>query len=126
MAKRSVHRIKQAIARRDGFPESWLWETADGRRWLTRLLVATLYIFGLKRGGGLETISEFFMHLHLTTQVGCSPSALRQVMVGLETAILEMAGAWEQDGIALDRYARSLGRGYNFLATHEVGVHGPR
>ena len=58
----------QAIARRDRSPESWLWETEDGRRWLTRLLAATLYTFGLKRGVGLETISEFFMHLRLATQ----------------------------------------------------------
>ena len=60
MSKSSVHRLTQAIARRDRYPESWLWETEDGRRWLTRLLAATLYTFGLKRGVGLETISEFF------------------------------------------------------------------
>ncbi len=41
-------------------PESWLWETAEGRQWLTRLVVATLYTFGLKRGVGLDTMSEFF------------------------------------------------------------------
>src|SRR5215208_2488264 len=100
LAKSSVHRLKQAIERRDRYPESWLWETADGRRWLTRLLAATLYTFGLKRGVGLETISEFFTHLRLATQVGCSPSALRGVMQALETALLETAEVWEQDGCA--------------------------
>jgi Family of unknown function (DUF6399)/IclR helix-turn-helix domain len=100
MSKSSVHRLKQAIERRDRYPESWLWETEDGRRWLTRLLAATLYTFGLKRGVGLETISEFFTHLRLTTQMGCSPSALRGVMAVLEAALLETAGAWEQDGLA--------------------------
>ncbi len=73
--KRSVHRLTQAMARRDCHPESWLWETEDGRRWLTRLVVAALSTFGLKRGVGLETISAFFTPLRLTTQVGCSPSA---------------------------------------------------
>ena len=53
LSKSSVHRLKQAIARRDRSPESWLWETEEGRRWLMRLLVATLYTFGLKRGVGL-------------------------------------------------------------------------
>ena len=100
MSKSSVHRLTQAIARRDRSPESWLWETEDGRRWLTRLLAATLYTFGLKRGVGLETISEFFTHLRLATQVGCSPSALRRVMAVLEAAILETAEAWENEGIA--------------------------
>jgi hypothetical protein len=98
--KSSVHRLKQAIAGRDRSPESWLWETEDGRQWLTRLLTATLYTFGLKRGVGLETLSEFFTHLRLTTQVGCSPSALRGVMAAMEAALLETAGNWEQDGRA--------------------------
>ena len=52
LSKSSVHRLQQAMERRDVHPESWLWETAEGRRWLTRLVVATLYTFGLKRGGG--------------------------------------------------------------------------
>jgi uncharacterized protein DUF6399 len=108
-AKSSAHRLKQAIARRDCSPESWLWETDDGRRWLTRLLAATLYTFGLKRGVGLETISEFFTHLQLTTQVGCSPSALRKVMAVLETTILETARAWEHEGIAAGRMREIIG-----------------
>ena len=98
LAKSSVHRLNQAIERRDRYPESWLWETEDGRRWFTRLLVATLYTFGLKRGVGLETISEFFTHLRLATQMGCSPSALRGVMPALAAAILKTAEGWEQDG----------------------------
>jgi hypothetical protein len=99
-SKSSVHRLQQAIARRGCHPESWLWETEEGRCWLTRLVVATLYTFGLKRGVGLETISEFFVRLRLATQVGCSPSALRGVMQALEAALLETAEAWEQDSCA--------------------------
>jgi hypothetical protein len=39
------------------------------------LVVATLYTFGLKRGVGVDTSSEFFARLHLATQVGSSPGA---------------------------------------------------
>jgi hypothetical protein len=99
-SKSSVHRLTQAMERRNSYPESWFWETADGRQWLTRLVVATLYTFGLKRGVGLDTMSEFFTRLHLATQVGCSPSALRGVMQALEAALLETAVAWEQAGCA--------------------------
>ena len=74
------------MERRNRYPESWFWETEDGRQWLRRLVVATLYTFGLKRGVGLDTLSEFFTRLHLETQVGCSPSALRGVMHAVETA----------------------------------------
>jgi hypothetical protein len=75
LAKSSAHRLKQARERRDVHPESWVWETEAGRCWLARLVVATLYIFGLKRGVGMDTMSEFFARLRLEKQVGCSPAA---------------------------------------------------
>ena len=99
-SKSSVHRHLQAINRRDRYPESSFWETEAGRHWLIRLVVVTLFVFGLKRGVGAETISEFFGHLHLEAHVGCSPSALRSVMQTLERIILDTAAAWEQEGIA--------------------------
>jgi hypothetical protein len=55
-------------------------------------------MFGLKRGVGLDTMSEFFTRLHLATRVGCSPSALRGVRQTLEAALLETTGTWEQEG----------------------------
>jgi AcrR family transcriptional regulator len=99
LSKSSVHRHFQAIDRRDRYPESGLWETEEGRIWLLRLVVATLFIFGLKRGVGADTLSEFFDRLHLDAQVGCSPSALRSLMQRLERTIVETAAAWEQDGV---------------------------
>jgi len=99
-SKSSVHRLKRAMARRDQHPESWFWETEEGRRWFMRLVVATLYTFSLKRGVGAETIHEFFVHLRLERHVGCSPSALRGFMDIVEQATLETAQAWEREGIA--------------------------
>lgn len=99
-SKSSVHRHLQAIDRRDRYPESSFWETEAGRTWLIRLVVATVFVFGLKRGVGAETIGEFFDRLHLETHVGCSPSALRRVMRTLERIILDTAAVWEQDGVA--------------------------
>ena len=95
----SVHRLQQARARRDTHPESWWWDTEDGRCWLIRLVVATLYPFGLRRGVGAETIREFGGRLRLETPVGCSPSALRGVMQALEHGLLETAEAWEHEGV---------------------------
>jgi hypothetical protein len=100
LSKSSVHRHLQAMDRRDRYPESSLWETEAGRTWLIRLVVATLFVFGLKRGVGAETLSEFFGRLRLEGHVGCSPSALRTVMHTLERLILETAAAWEKEGIA--------------------------
>jgi IclR helix-turn-helix domain len=109
LSKSSVHRLTQAMERRNSHPESWFWETADGRQWLTRLVVATLYTFGLKRGVGLDTMSEFFARVHLETQLGCSPSALRGVMQALEAALLETAAAWEQEGQARGEVREIIG-----------------
>jgi hypothetical protein len=100
LSKSSVHRLGQAMARRNQHPESWFWETEDGRRWLIRLVVAVLYTFGLKRGVGAETMRAFFAYLHLDRHVGCSPSTLRVVMDKLDALILETTEAWEREGIA--------------------------
>ena len=100
LSKSSGHRQLQAMDRRDRYPESSFWETEPGRAWLIRLIVATLLVFGLKRGVGAETLSEFFSRLRLEAHVGCSPSALRHVMHTLERLILETAAAWEKEGIA--------------------------
>ena len=100
LSKSSVHRHLQAINRRDCYTESSLWETEAGRNWLIRLVVATLFVFGLKRGVGAETLSEFFSRLHLEAHVGCSPNALRKVMHTLERLLLDTAAAWEKEGIA--------------------------
>ena len=100
LSKSSVHRLGQAMARRNQHPESWFWETEDGRRWLIRLVVAVLYIFGLKRGVGAETMRAFFACLRLEQHVGWSPSTLRAVMEKLELLILATTEAWEREGIA--------------------------
>jgi hypothetical protein len=100
LSKSSVHRLQQAMARRGDAPEAWLWEIEEGRLWLTRFVVATLYTFSLTRGVGLDTISAFFAHRRLESQLGCSPTALRGVMQTVAATIMETAAAWEDDGIA--------------------------
>ena len=108
-SKSSVHRLKQAIRRRDRHPESWFWETCEGQQWLIRLVIATLYTFGLKRGVGAETLSEFLLRLGLQNHLGCSPSALRRLMQVLEQAILETTQAWEREGVAQGQIGPIIG-----------------
>ena len=63
-------------------------------------MVATLSTCGLTRGVGVDTISELFSRLHLATQVGSAPGALRSLMQALEQTIVETGQAWEQEGTA--------------------------
>jgi AraC-like DNA-binding protein len=126
LSKSSVHRLQQAMERRNRHPESWLWETEEGRQWLRRLVVATLYTFGLKRGVGVDTMSEFFARLRLEKQAGCSPSALRSVMQTLEAALLETAGGWEKDVCAGTEGREIIGAvDETFLEQLMLVFHGP-
>jgi len=88
MAKSSVHRHRQAIERRNQYPESRLWEMASGHQWLQRLVWAVVYVFGVKHGIGNDTLSEFFHLLRLERHIGVSPSALQGIRVKLEGQIL--------------------------------------
>jgi hypothetical protein len=99
LSNSSVHRHLQAIDRRDRYPELSWWETKAVHSWLIRLVVATLCVFGLTRGVGADTLSEFFGRLRLEAHVGCAPSALRRVMHTLECFILATASAWEKEGV---------------------------
>ena len=109
LSKSSVHRLGQAMARRNQHPESGFWESEEGRRWLIRLVVAVLYHFGLKRGVGAETMREFFACLHLERHVGCSPRTLRAVMDKLEHLTLETTTRWEREGSATGQIGPIVG-----------------
>jgi len=81
------------------YSESLLWETPEGFKFLIRLYVVTLYTFGMKRGVGMESISEFFYRIHLQNHLGCSPSALRDSRAKLEKKLLEIGQKWEALGL---------------------------
>jgi hypothetical protein len=102
LSKSSVHRLRQAMERRSSSPEA-------GRQWLTRLVVATLYTFGLKRGVGVDTLSAFFVRLRLQHHLGCSPTALRGVLQALEKTIVETAQAWEKEGTTTGEIREIIG-----------------
>src|SRR4051794_5191544 len=49
------------------------------------------------------------LRLHLETQVGCSPSALRGIMQTLEATIMQTTAAWEPEGIAAGEMREIIG-----------------
>ena len=88
ISKSAAQRHKQAIARRNHYPESWLWETEAGYRWLLRLVCATIYMFGIRGGMGVRALSEFFQMLRVDTHIGVSPSSLNRMVVRIEEIML--------------------------------------
>ena len=88
ISKSSVHRHQQALKKGHPYPEAELWHTDIGEQWLKRLVVATIYVFGLKRGVGAESLGEFFDKLGLEPYIGVSVSSLRNLQSVLEEKIL--------------------------------------
>lgn len=101
-SKSSAHRHKQALERRNQHPESWLWETEEGFRWLMILVCATIYLFGIRGGIGMGAIAEFFILLRLDTHLGVSPSSLFRLTSTIEGLILTYKETHEQqkEGLA--------------------------
>ena len=100
LSQSSGPRLTQARERRNRPPASWVWETADGWPWLPRLVVATRYPFGRKRGVGVDTMSAFCARLPLEMQGGGAPSAWRGVRQAVEPVLLATAAAGAPAGRA--------------------------
>ncbi len=98
LSKSSVHRHLKAKERRNQYPESHLWETAEGQQWIRRLVVSSLFHFGFKQGVGAESITAFLEALRIQTHVGISATALRGVQKRLEKKIIEYGQVHQAQG----------------------------
>ena len=52
--KSSVHRHAKAIEKRNRYPESSFWEISEGQQFLSRLIFATIFVFGIMCGAGAD------------------------------------------------------------------------
>ena len=89
LSKSGVARSMDAIAKRDKYPESYMWETEEGQVWLHRMVIAVLYEFGVKGNQGAERISEFLKRIRVDSHVGVSPSAVRDRMRRMEKELVK-------------------------------------
>lgn len=96
ISKSAAHRHKQAIARRNRYPESSWWETEEGSAWLKRLVLGVVYYFGLKQGVGNQALSEFLKEMHLEGHVGCSPSCLNGLKQSMRDGICAYEAAQKE------------------------------
>ena len=85
LSKSSVHRLYHRIKRRNLHPESSLWESPEGQKWLRLLVLATIFVFALQGGIGCERLSKFFHLLRLQRHIGVSPTALRNLRARMES-----------------------------------------
>ena len=100
------------MERRNGQPESWVWETEDGPVWLQRACRCDALIPSVsKRGVGMDTISEYFLRVFvLRRRWAVRPlPRLSRVMAALVVTIEATARGWEQDGVAQGEVREIIG-----------------
>lgn len=73
------------------------WETAKGQHDLKRMIISTIYTFGIKGGLGSERISEHFGHLHLGKVAAISASSIQRLTKEIESNILWYKTLVEKD-----------------------------
>lgn len=89
ISKSSVQRIVNAVKKRNCYPESYFWETPEGKDWLTLLVYGAIFHFGVRCGVGADMISKFFLLLHLEKHVGVSASSIKKMRSKIEESIIE-------------------------------------
>ena len=87
-SKSSVDRSLKAVERRNCYPESWLWETEEGQKWLHSFVFAVLIDFGINGGIGAEHISRFFKRIRLDKQFGASPTSIQTMIKRIESLFI--------------------------------------
>lgn len=94
--KSSIYRHLKGLLKRTRCPESEFWETALGRQFLSRLVIAVLYDFCIKGGIGAERASDFFKRMGIDSHVGVSPTALRGKLKEIEELLVEYQNIQEK------------------------------
>ncbi len=116
----TAHRYKVRIGERTQYPESHLWEREEGHQWLCVLVFATVYVFGIMRGVGAESLSLFFTLLHIQTHIGVSPSAIRAIRRDMEAHLIQHQAEQEQAYVHQAKCDREICVGADETFFHEM------
>jgi hypothetical protein len=90
-SKSSTHRQIKLIASRSSHVCSEFFQTEIGNAWMARLILAVLFIIGIKFNIGADTLAIFFSLIGLDTYVGLSAASINR----LETHIRELLKTYE-------------------------------
>ena len=96
VSKDMVYRQDKRKKRRTQYSESEFWNSEAGQSFLKRLIVGTIYTFGIKGGVGAGRIEEFMNHIRISTHAGVSESSIYRMTLEIEAAILRYKELQEQ------------------------------
>lgn len=96
LSKSSVNRSQQKINNRSNIDGATFFETAEGQQWLIKLVVATIFVFGIIAGVGSERIAVFFSLISITAFIGLSTSSVKNIENQIEALILKYKTHWDE------------------------------
>ena len=96
IAKSTIYDQDKRLSQRIKYPESAFWNTQAGQAFVKRLIVATIYTFGIKGGIGAGRIEEFMRQIRITTHAGVSESSIYRMMKEIELEIIRYKELQEQ------------------------------
>lgn len=86
--KSTVHHHEQRRNKRIAASGTDQWETAWGQWHLKRMIISTIYTFGIKGGVGAQRIAEHFGHLQIEGVAAVSESSIQRLTKEIEANIL--------------------------------------
>ena len=96
LSKSSVNRSQQKINKRSYIDGATFFETEEGQKWLVKLVVATIFVFGIIAGIGSERIAVFFSLLSITAFIGLSSSSVKKIENQIDNLILKYKNHWDE------------------------------
>lgn len=96
LSKSSVNRSQQKISKRSHIDGATFFETDEGQKWLIKLVVAAIFVFGIIAGIGSERIAVFFSLISITAFIGLSSSSVKNIENKIEALILKYKTYWDE------------------------------
>jgi hypothetical protein len=87
-SKSSISRKQHKLRNRENMPGASYFETEQGKRWILRMAVACIFIFGNISGVGSERISLFFSLIYATSFIGLSRSSAVKIEDQIDDIII--------------------------------------
>lgn len=89
ISKSSLHRQKQIIEANSSSVGATFFQTAEGFAWMNRLIMAVLFIFGIKFNIGAESLASFFTIIYFEKHVGLSASSINRMENQMRDLLIE-------------------------------------
>ncbi len=88
-SKSSINREQQKVKARSHMPGAEFFETSQGQFWLTQLVVAAVFVFGIWAGIGSEKLECFFALIGIGLFLPVSATSLKRLEKRIDNIIAE-------------------------------------